>query len=212
MRIKSMRLGGVVLAATLVAGCATQGGQTASGAGIGAALGAGLGALIGDSSKAAGIGAGIGAVAGGIAGYNWDRLRGNINNAGGEELGITTAQMPDGSLKVLIPESATFDSGRYDLKSDLYPVLNQVAAEMNTHQQLRLKSVGHTDSSGSVSINQPLSNNRASAVTNYLSGQGVNQSRMMVEGRAANDPIASNDTADGRRMNRRVELFLYAVQ
>ena len=212
MRIKSMRLGGVVLAATLVAGCATQGGQTATGAGIGAALGAGLGALIGDSSKAAGIGAGIGAVAGGIAGYNWDRLRGNINNAGGEELGITTAQMPDGSLKVLIPESATFDSGRYDLKSDLYPVLNQVAAEMNTHQQLRLKSVGHTDSSGSVSINQPLSNNRASAVTNYLSGQGVKQYRMMVEGRAANDPIASNDTADGRRMNRRVELFLYAVE
>lgn len=212
MKIKSMRLGGMVLAATLVAGCATQGGQTATGAGIGAALGAGLGALIGDSSKAAGIGAGIGAVAGGIAGYNWDRLRGNINDAGGQELGITTAQMPDGSLKVLIPEGATFDTGRYDLKPGLYPVLNQVATEMNAHQQLRIKSVGHTDSTGSVSINQPLSNNRASAVTNYLSSQGVNQSRMMVEGRAANDPIASNDTAEGRRMNRRVELFLYAIQ
>ena len=83
MKIKSMRLGGIVLAATMVAGCATQGGQTATGAGVGAALGAGLGALIGDSSKAAGIGAGIGAVAGGIVGYNWDRLRGNINDAGG---------------------------------------------------------------------------------------------------------------------------------
>lgn len=212
MKIKSMRLGGMVLAATLVAGCATQGGQTAAGAGVGAALGAGLGALIGDSSEAAAIGAGIGAVAGGIAGYNWDRLRGNINDAGGQELGITTTQMPDGSLKVLIPESATFDIGKYDLKPDLYPVLNQVAVEMNNHQQLRVKSVGHTDSTGSVSINQPLSNNRASAVTNYLAGQGVAHSRMTVEGRAANDPIASNDTAEGRRMNRRVELFLYAIE
>ncbi|AVL70349.1 MULTISPECIES: OmpA family protein [Oligella] len=212
MKIKSMRLGGMVLAATLVAGCATQGGQTAAGAGVGAAVGAGLGALIGDSSKAAGIGAGIGAVAGGIVGYNWDRLRGNINKAGGQELGITTTQMPDGSLKVYIPENATFDIGKYDLKADLYPVLNQVAAEMNTHQQLRVKSVGHTDSTGSVSINQPLSNNRASAVTNYLASQGVDQGRMMVEGRAANDPIASNDTVEGRRMNRRVELFLYAVE
>jgi outer membrane protein OmpA-like peptidoglycan-associated protein len=212
MKIKSMRLGGMVIAATLVAGCATQGGQTATGAGVGAALGAGLGALIGDSSKAAAIGAGIGAVAGGITGYNWDRLRGNINDAGGQELGITTTQMPDGSLKVLIPENATFDIGKYDLKPDLYPVLNQVAAEMNSHPQLRIKSVGHTDSTGSVSINQPLSNNRASAVTNYLASQGVAHSHMTVEGRAANDPIASNDTAEGRRMNRRVELFLYAVQ
>lgn len=212
MKVKSMRLGGMVIAATLVAGCATQGGQTATGAGVGAALGAGLGALIGDSSEAAAIGAGIGAVAGGITGYNWDRLRGNINDAGGQELGITTTQMPDGSLKVLIPESATFDIGKYDLKPDLYPVLNQVAVEMNNHQQLRVKSVGHTDSTGSVSINQPLSNNRASAVTNYLAGQGVAHSRMTVEGRAANDPIASNDTAEGRRMNRRVELFLYAIE
>lgn len=212
MKVKSMRLSGMVIAATLVAGCATQGGQTATGAGVGAALGAGLGALIGDSSEAAAIGAGIGAVAGGITGYNWDRLRGNINDAGGQELGITTTQMPDGSLKVLIPESATFDIGKYDLKPDLYPVLNQVAVEMNNHQQLRVKSVGHTDSTGSVSINQPLSNNRASAVTNYLAGQGVAHSRMTVEGRAANDPIASNDTAEGRRMNRRVELFLYAIE
>lgn len=212
MKVKSMRLGGLVLAASLAAGCATQGGQTAAGAGVGAALGAGLGALIGDSSKAAAIGAGIGAVTGGIVGYNWDRLRGNINNAGGQELGISTVQMPDGSLKVLIPENATFDIGRYELKSDLYPVLNQVAAEMNNHQQLRIKSVGHTDSTGSVSINQPLSTNRATAVTNYLASQGVSQSRMTVEGRAANDPIASNDTAEGRRMNRRVELYLYAVE
>jgi len=212
MKIKSVRLGGMVLAATLAAGCATQGGQTATGAGVGAALGAGLGALIGDSSKAAGIGAGIGAVAGGIVGYNWDRLRGNINDAGGQELGITTTQMPDGSLKVLIPEGATFDTGKYDLKPALYRVLNQVAAEMQSHQRLRVKSVGHTDSTGSVSINQPLSNNRASAVTNYLASQGVAHSRMTVEGRAANDPIASNDTAEGRRMNRRVELFLYAVE
>lgn len=212
MNLRFTRLAGVLVAGSIMAGCATQGGSTAAGGGIGAAIGAGLGALIGDSSKAAGIGAGIGAVTGAIVGYNWDRIVGKVDQAGGRELGVSTTKMPDGSLKVNIPEGATFDTGKYTLKPALYPVLNALATSMVEEPSLRLKSVGHTDSTGSASFNQTLSVNRASSVVNYLASQGVASPRMSVEGRGFNDPIADNSTAAGRAMNRRVELYLYAVQ
>jgi len=212
MIIRQTRIAAVLVTGALLAGCATQGGNTAAGTGVGAALGAGLGALIGDSSKSAGIGAGIGAIGGAIVGYNWDRIVGRVNDAGGKELGISTTKMADGSLKVNIPEGATFDTGKYDLKPALFPVLDALAQSMNESQQLRLKSVGHTDSTGKMAFNQQLSVNRAQSVVNYLGGKGVNASRMSIEGRGPNDPIADNATAAGRAQNRRVELYLYAVK
>src|SRR5690606_15974159 len=85
----SLRLAAIAVSGLLITGCATQQqNRTAMGTGAGAALGAGLGALIGDSSEAAMIGAGIGAVAGGVAGYNWDRIKGDINQSGADEMGI----------------------------------------------------------------------------------------------------------------------------
>ncbi|MBK1780437.1 OmpA family protein [Advenella sp. WQ 585] len=212
MNYRLTRLAGVLVAGSILAGCATQGGNTAAGGGIGAVVGAGLGALIGDSSKAAGIGAGIGAITGGIVGYNWDRIVGKVDQAGGKQLGISTTQMPDGSLKVNIPDGATFDISQATLKPAIYPVLNALATSMVEEPTLRLKSVGHTDSTGSAAFNQTLSVNRASSVVNYLASQGVATSRMSIEGRGPNDPVASNSTASGRAMNRRVELYLYAVR
>lgn len=200
-----------LLAGSIMAGCATTGGNTVAGTGIGAALGAGLGALIGDSSKAAAIGAGIGAVSGAIVGYNWDRITGKVEETGGK-LGVSTTQMPDGSLKVNIPEGATFDTGSYQLKTDVYPVLNALADEMTKSPQLRIKVIGHTDNTGSAKLNQTLSVNRANSVVQYLSSRGIEASRMLTEGRGFHDPIADNSTAEGRAQNRRVEVFLYAIQ
>ena len=205
------RLAAALLASSIMAGCATTGGNTAAGTGIGAALGAGLGVLIGDSSKAAAIGAGIGAVSGAIVGYNWDRIMGKVEQTGGK-LGISTTQMPDGSLKVNIPEGATFDTGSYQLKSAVYPVLDALAEEMTKSPQLRIKAIGHTDNTGSAQLNQTLSVNRANSVVQYLAAKGIDASRMLTEGRGFNDPIADNSTAAGRAQNRRVEVFLYAIQ
>ncbi|MDO5679930.1 MAG: OmpA family protein [Pelistega sp.] len=210
--MKYTRLAALVLAGSVMAGCSTTAGNTAAGTGVGAAIGAGLGALIGDSSKSAAIGAGIGAVAGAITGYNWDRIVGKVNDAGGQQLGISTTQMPDGSLKLNIPEGATFDTGSATLKSNVFPVLDALAQEMQTAPQLRIKSVGHTDSTGSASLNQRLSVNRANSVLNYLASRGITSDRMTSEGRGFNDPIADNSTAEGRAQNRRVEVYLYAVQ
>ncbi|MDY3331464.1 MAG: OmpA family protein [Pelistega sp.] len=209
--MKYTRLAAVLLAGSVFAGCASTAGNTATGTGIGAAIGAGLGALIGDSSKAAGIGAGIGAVAGAITGYNWDRIVGKVEETGGQ-LGISTTKMADGSLKVNFPEGATFDTGSYQLKAASYPVLDALAEEMAKAPQLRVKTIGHTDNTGSAQLNQTLSVNRANSVVNYLSSKGVDASRLTTEGRGFNDPIADNGTPEGRAQNRRVEVFLYAVQ
>ncbi|HWK62018.1 MAG TPA: OmpA family protein [Eoetvoesiella sp.] len=207
--------------AALVSGCASiqesmggmsKGGGTAVGAGAGAAVGAGLGAIIGDSSSAALIGAGIGAVAGGIVGYNWSGVKKDVQQSGASRLGIDVIEMPDGSLKVNIPSNVSFDTNKYALKPALLPVLDSVARALSQHPELRAKAIGYTDSTGTAAFNQTLSVNRARAVTNYLNQHGVAQSRLMTEGRGPANPIADNGTVEGRAMNRRVELFLYAVK
>ncbi len=199
----------------VLAGCAvtdSQGGRTAVGTGAGAAIGAGLGVLIGDSSKAAAIGAGIGAVAGGIVGYNWSGIKQDVQQSGATSLGVDVTEMPDGSLRVNIPSHVSFDSGKAQLKAPLLPVLDSVARALVQHPELRAVAIGHTDSTGGADLNQRLSVERAYAVTNYLAQHGVNSGNLRAEGRGPSAPVASNDTSQGRAMNRRVELYLYAVQ
>ncbi|CAB3814590.1 putative lipoprotein YiaD [Achromobacter insuavis] len=203
-----------VVAATgvLVAGCATQQQtNTAVGTGAGAAVGAGIGALIGHGTGAA-VGAGIGAVAGGLIGYNWKVVKEDVQQSGATSLGIDVVEMPDGSLKVNIPSNVSFDTDKTALKPALLPVLDSVARSLNQHPELRAKVVGHTDSTGALAHNQTLSVNRARSVTDYLSRQGVAATRLTIEGRGPNDPIGDNATADGRALNRRVEIYLYAVK
>ena len=162
--------------------------------------------------RGAAIGAGIGAVAGGVAGYNWKVVKDDVQQAGAGSLGIDVIEMPDGSLKVNIPSNVSFDTDRSELKPALLPVLDSVARSMVQHPELRAKVVGHTDSTGAVAHNQTLSENRARSVTQHLAGQGVGAERLSIEGRGPNDPIADNGTAEGRAMNRRVEVYLYATQ
>lgn len=204
-----------VSALALLTACANvnpQGQSTAVGAGAGAAIGAGLGALIGDSSKSALIGAGIGSVVGGVVGYNWKAIKGDVEKSGASDLGVAVIEMPDGTLKVNIPSNVSFDTNKSVLKPELLPVLDSVARALNQHPELRAKAVGYTDSSGSDAINMPLSQRRAAAVTQHLAGQGVAAGRLTAEGRGSADPVGDNNTAAGKALNRRVELFLYAVK
>ena len=206
------RIAVVAASGVLVAGCATQQGtNTAVGTGAGAAIGAGIGALIGHGTGAA-VGAGIGAVAGGLVGYNWKVVKDDVQKSGATSLGIDVVEMPDGSLKVNIPSNVSFDTDKTDLKPALLPVLDSVARSLNQHPELRAKVVGHTDSTGALAHNQTLSVNRARSVTDYLSKQGVAATRLSIEGRGPNDPIGDNATTDGRALNRRVEIYLYAVK
>jgi outer membrane protein OmpA-like peptidoglycan-associated protein len=198
--------------AAFAAGCANQQQtNTAVGAGGGAAIGAGLGALFG-GGKGAAIGGGIGAGLGGVVGYNWAKVKGTIEQSGAKEKGIDVAEQPDGTLKVNVPTNVSFDTGSYALKPALLPVLDSVANSLAQNPELRARAVGHTDNTGQLSLNETLSQNRAASVTNYLASKGVAQSRLSAEGRGPNDPIADNNTVDGRAANRRTEIYLYATK
>ncbi|GAA4336379.1 OmpA family protein [Pigmentiphaga soli] len=213
MHISLPRVAVIAALAAFTAGCANQQQQnTAVGAGGGAALGAGLGALFGNS-KGAAIGAGVGAVAGGLVGYNWSKIKRDVEQApGAQSLGIDVTEQPDGTLKVNVPSGGSFDTGSYQLKPALLPVLDSVANALNQNPTLYARAVGHTDNTGQLAMNQTLSVNRATSVTNYLASKGVAPGRLSAEGRGPNDPVADNNTAEGRAANRRIEIYLYAVK
>jgi outer membrane protein OmpA-like peptidoglycan-associated protein len=204
------RLSVFAVAGALVAGCATQqGNNTALGTGVGAGTGAALGAIFG-GGKGAAIGAGAGALVGGITGYNWQAIRNRLLGAT-KGTGTQITEQPDGSLKLNIPSSVTFDTNSYAIKPSFAPVLDQVAQTLQQNPEVIAQVVGHTDSTGQPAYNQTLSVNRAQSVVNYLSQRGVAPQRLSAEGRGDTQPIADNNTEAGRAQNRRVEIYLRAT-
>jgi outer membrane protein OmpA-like peptidoglycan-associated protein len=73
---------------------------------------------------------------------------------------------------------------------------------------MEVRIVGHTDSTGSDAINNPLSVNRAQSARDYLVARGVNSGRISIDGRGSREPVADNGTESGRARNRRIDIFL----
>jgi len=208
--------GAVALAMTIGAtGCADMNAEqrgTATGAGIGAALGGILGASTshGGGGRAAG-GAAIGAAVGAVAGNIWSKRMESQKQAMEQATrgtGVQVSQTSDNRLKMEIPSDISFDTNRADIKSNFRPILDRFASTLNENPATTVTIIGHTDSTGSDSINQPLSVERASHTRDYLSTKGVSPTRIVVEGRGAREPIASNDDNSGRARNRRVEIYV----
>ena len=103
-------------------------------------------------------------------------------------------------------EGVFFDTDKWDLKPGAYKPLNNIVAVFTANPLLRAEIQGHTDSRGTVSYNRSLSENRAEAVMEYLVKNGIEQNRLRVKGFGDSNPVASNDTPQGRARNRRVEL------
>ena len=204
---------GAAAAALLISGCAdmnmsdTQR-RTATGAGVGALAGAVLSSATGGR---AGTGAIAGAAVGGLGTYIWsqnmEKQKREMEQAT-QGTGIGVTQTSDNQLKLDIPSDISFDTGRSDITRNFAPVLDRFAAGLRDNQNTDLRIVGHTDNTGSDSINNPLSVDRANSTRNYLTSRGVSGSRIQVEGRGSYQPIASNNTNDGRSRNRRVEIFV----
>lgn len=201
--------------AMLATGCAdmsqTQRG-TATGAGVGAGLGAILGATTGPggSGRAAG-GAAIGAAAGAVIGNIWSKrmeAQKQQMEQATQGTGVQVTQTQDNRLKLEIPSDISFDTNRSDIKSNFQPILQRFATTLQENPNTRVTIIGHTDSSGSDSVNQPLSVDRASRTRDYLAGRGVNPNRITIEGRGSREPIASNDSTSGKARNRRVEIYV----
>ncbi len=195
----------VVCAAVLLTGCAGMT-ETQRNAAIGAGVGAAAGGLIGDG-KGAVVGAGVGA----LGGYAWSRYMENKKQQMQQATagtGVQVTQTADNRLKLNIPNDISFDTGRSDVKANLRPILDQFASGLGQQPNTEVMVIGHTDSTGGPSINNPLSVARANSVRDYLGSRGVDTRRIRTEGRAEREPIASNDTEAGRAQNRRVEIFL----
>ncbi|OGU21988.1 MAG: hypothetical protein A2580_12650 [Hydrogenophilales bacterium RIFOXYD1_FULL_62_11] len=186
---------------------------TGTGAGVGAVAGALIGAATagGNTGKSAATGAAIGAAVGAGGGYLWskhmEKQKAEMEQAT-QGTGVSVSQTADNQLKLDIPSDVSFDTNRYEIKSNLRPILDRFATTLNQNPVTTVSIIGHTDSTGSDAINNPLSVNRAASTRDYLVARGVASNRIAIDGRGSREPIADNNTAGGRAMNRRVEIFV----
>lgn len=202
-----------VAGALALTGCANMSEtqqDSAKGAGLGALAGAVLGGATG-GSKGATRGAVLGGAVGAAGGYVWSQKM-QEQKAAMERAtagtGVAVSQTADNRLKLDIPSDISFDVGRSNIKSDFAGVLNQFAGTLNANPTTSVTIVGHTDSSGSDAINEPLSRDRANSARDYLVSRGVAATRIGTDGRGAREPVADNNTTAGRAKNRRVEVFV----
>lgn len=192
--------------AVLVSGCADMTPAQRSAA-IGAGVGGLAGVAIGDSRESAAVGAGLGA----LGGYIWSTQMAQKKAAMEQATagtGVDVTQTQDNQLKLNIPSDISFDTGRADIKPNLQPILNQFAHGLSNQPNTEIRIVGHTDNTGSDAVNNPLSVNRAASARNYLVARGVDGRRVQIDGRGEREPIADNNTDQGRARNRRIEIYL----
>ncbi len=185
--------------------------NTGTGAIAGALGGALLGYLTNTSDSEEGrknalIGAGIGALGGAAVGAYMDRQQRELE-AELSGTGVGVARQGD-NLVLRMPADVTFATAQASIDTRFYPTLDDVAAVLNRYDQSIVDIIGHADSDGAEDFNLDLSRRRASSVAQYLVSRGVLADRLYVDGRGESAPIASNATAEGKAMNRRVEILI----
>ena len=185
------------------------------GGGGGAAVGAGLGAIIG-GGKGAGIGSAIGAAvgagAGALIGKRMDKQQAELQRQLAEQAKVeeTTDQNGLKAIKVTFDGGILFPTNKYTLNQQAQADLSRFAQSLIQNQGTNVQILGFTDSTGSYSFNDKLSNERADAVLTYLVNSGVSPTRLSAKGIPMADYVASNDTPAGRAQNRRVEIYITA--
>ncbi|MDP1521550.1 MAG: OmpA family protein [Methylotenera sp.] len=202
-----------ILVAFSLGGCANMT-ETQKGTAKGAAIGAGAGAVVGaiaGKGKGAAIGAAVGGAAGAVAGNVWSKRQEEQKKQMEEATagtGVAVTQTADNRLKLDIPSDISFAVGRADINPNFRAILNTFANGLVSNPSSNVTIIGHTDSTGTDAINNPLSLNRAASVRDYLTTRGVALNRFTIDGRGSREPIAVNDTAANKAKNRRVEIFV----
>lgn len=200
-----------LLGVTLIfSGCGASGlvKGGAVGAGTGAAVGAGVGAIAGGGRGAvwgASIGTVIGGAAGAIIGKKMDKQKAELEKIEGAK--VEEANEGE-AIKVTFESGILFATNSSTLSSASRSSLDKFAASLQNNPDTDVEIFGHTDSTGSDAINNPLSERRAESVYNYLASKGVAGLRMSYEGFGSKQPIADNNTVEGRAENRRVEIYI----
>jgi len=212
---------GILISALSVSACQTidpytreeKTSNATKGAAIGAAAGVVAGLISGDSARErrqhALIGAGIGALAGGGIGYYMDvqevKLRQQLEGSG------VSISRYGNEIVLNMPGNITFGTAQAAIQSSFYNVLDSVVLVLQEYDKTMIEITGHTDSRGSDSYNQDLSERRAQSVGSYLRSHGILSERIATQGMGERAPIANNATAAGQQLNRRVELRLVPI-
>jgi len=209
--MKKLKMSLVVVLSTafIFTGCASWN-KSQKGAAIGTAAGGTAGAVVGRASGNTALGAIIGATVGGVSGA----VIGRQMDKQTEEIKKT---VPDAKVErvgegivVEFSSNVLFGFDKSELSSDARTNLNKLVTVLNSYIDTDIEIQGHTDSKGSESYNQNLSEQRAGAVSSYLSGKGIAYNRITIKGFGENSPKYSNSTTDGQAQNRRVEFLITA--
>lgn len=190
--------------------CASMSKKEKTGAAVGAAGGAVAGAVIGKGPAGTILGAILGAAVGGAAGA----YIGHYMDKQAEEIkkdvkGAEVQRVGEG-IRITFDSGLLFDVGKFDLNETSRQNLTNLASTLAKYPDTNIMIEGHTDSTGSRESNLTLSERRAKSVAHYLAGLNVQASRFSIMGYGPDQPVASNDTAEGRQKNRRVELAVIA--
>ncbi len=187
--------------------------RTKSGAAIGAVAGAVIGHQI-DHDSGRYVGAAVGALAGGAVGNYMDNQQQEFEETLSSERSqnqLEIERLKDDTLKLSLDSEISFDLNSANIKPAFERSLNKLAGVIIKYDRTTVRVVGHTDSTGSWEYNKRLSERRADSVARYLEREGVPAIRLTTEGRGPDEPRATNSTAAGRQLNRRVEIYIKPV-
>ena len=181
----------------------------------GAMIGAGIGALIGltrsDRKKSVVLGAVGGGIAGGLVGSYMDKQQKDLQKVLTPEINngsIRVERLPQNNLRIGMTSATAFNFDSSQIQPGFHSTLDKMSGVLNKYGKTELLIVGHTDSTGSDAYNQALSERRASSVESYLLARKVILQRLSAYGKGESQPIASNQTEEGRLLNRRVEIYV----
>lgn len=203
----------LLLAVLFAAACTTTdpddpNAKAKRGAGVGAAAGAIVGAIIGNqmggSRTGAVVGAAVGAAVGAGVGHNMDKQAQELKQIPGVEV----SQPSQTEIAVNLTNDILFDFNSAALRPESRDTLRELADNFARYPNEEISVEGHTDSIGTPERNQMLSESRADSVRSYLIESGVPASRITATGFGETRPKASNDTPEGRQLNRRVEIHI----
>jgi outer membrane protein OmpA-like peptidoglycan-associated protein len=200
--------------ATAFFGLAISGCKTATKSQRGAAIGVGGGAVVGavigkatgNTARGAIIGAVLGGVGGAVIGRKMDKQAEEMKKV----LGDAEVRREGEGIVINFKEKVLFAYDRSDLGSNAQGNLTKLVNVLNKYPDTDIQVIGHTDANGSDDYNQKLSERRANAVINFLSANKINTSRLAAKGMGETDPVAGNDTEEGKAQNRRVEFVITA--
>jgi outer membrane protein OmpA-like peptidoglycan-associated protein len=220
MKKRNVLVAGILSVAIILTGCkalnnASKGGLL--GGGAGAAIGAGIGALIGKDAKSAAIGAGIGSAVGAttgvIIGKKMDKAADELKKVEGAKVDTIRDANNLKAIRVTFDSGILFKTGKSDLNMTSKDALQKFSKVLVENPTMDISIFGHTDNTGSLELNQKLSQARAQSVADFLVSQSVNTVQLKdILGKNYSEPVADNATDAGKAANRRVEIYMYASE